>query len=699
MHLLRICILILILARVSHFALAQVEEPLKVKAPPLDEVSPFTMFYDPVENGVILEKQKIDYDLSTETTLRIGPYFFGPDDVSIQMTREQGEVSEIEFGIDVRKRLVPLYVLSFRWPKDFVSHGILEVIDDKNRSVWRRKVTEADLKEWEELTQPRKQTMGPDGKPIKPTVEDLRIKTQKAEVQKRFGLARPETLNKIHRRSAFGLAHTGFFEFPIAQLKEPFRFCLSQDSEVGRLAVCSRRYQITREFGRYGLRQISADVRPRVLVNDKPVTLKGTAIFLDYRVPIKFAAMIKNGSYFEFVSHPKEVNIVDLIEDREYRRLEVIGYGDAPMGPVDQQFYADSANWGILNFMPTIGDLRRFWRVQTPSEAPFIYIRGEGGAPFRQHFVFDRLPSKEARLVLDDKTQRATYSSSTTLKGKASPKVKLSAPDTHLERLSATEFEWEFLAPKKGEMNKSFIEVEEDGHKYRAQFEIYRGRATELSGRLATLVTNDLEFVLMYEVALQHWFEKILFWDHYTLSKLRWGMALRHSDTLAAAVGDDQAFKRIQVTTGDLKYRMTPGIWGRDPSVGLIFSGQNVAYTFKTNAQELTAKAPMVGGGVFWARSMPKILDDFFNIVPFMRYPKWVDAEAIWYPLILEEGKTSVYSFAFNFHGKVQWTPSFFGEAGFGLKNFAWDDETVGPRGTAVRVAIAYGTIGLGYNF
>jgi hypothetical protein len=58
-----------------------------------------------------------------------------------------------------------------------------------------------------------------------------------------------------------------------------------------------------------------------------------------------------------------------------------------------------------------------------------------------------------------------------------------------------------------------------------------------------------------------------------------------------------------------------------------------------------------------------------------------------------------VFSLAFNFHGKVQWTPSFFGEAGFGLKNFAWDDQTVGTRGTAVRVAIAYGTVGLGYTF
>src|SRR5690606_18005378 len=117
--------------------------------------------------------------------------------------------------------------------------------------------------------------------------------------------------------------------------------------------------------------------------------------------------------------------------------------------------------------------------------------------------------------------------------------------------------------------------------------------------------------------------------------KLRWGLAAKHFDTLAVASPKETGFIGLSVTNFDLKYRFSPGIWGRDPSVGILLSGQNVKFNFKRSGQDFEATAPMVGGGMFWARSMPKIIDDFFNLVPFMRYPKWVDAEAIFYPLIL----------------------------------------------------------------
>ena len=96
------------------------------------------------------------------------------------------------------------------------------------------------------------------------------------------------------------------------------------------------------------------------------MTLKGTAIFVENNIPIKFAAILKNGTYFEFVSNPKDVKLVDIVLDRESDELNIIGYGDMPMGDIEETFYADSVFWGFFNFMPTIGDLRRFWKIKTP---------------------------------------------------------------------------------------------------------------------------------------------------------------------------------------------------------------------------------------------------------------------------------------------------------------------------------------------
>jgi hypothetical protein len=137
--------------------------------------------------------------------------------------------------------------------------------------------------------------------------------------------------------------------------------------------------------------------------------------------------------------------------------------------------------------------------------------------------------------------------------------------------------------------------------------------------------------------------------------------------------------------------------------VGGILSYQNLDYAFTSiaDASQYSFSIPVVGGGVFWARSMPKVFDDIFNIVPFMRYPKWVDWEFIFYPLALNSTQASNFMLSMNFHGKVQWTQHFYGEAGFGLKNFSFDDATnPDPQFQfTVPLYVAYGTLGLGFNF
>ena len=678
--------------------------PIAVKnGKSMEEISPYTLFFPPLKNNIYLERQKVDYDLTEKSSLRMGPYLLSEDAVSIQMTREQGEFFEVEFGLEVKRRIGPIYVISFRWPKDYIKSGFLEIINDKGESYWRRELTDEDVKNWKELVIEQREIS-----------DDERLKLVKqaagSKAQKTFGLARPQALNKKHARSIFGLAHRAFYEIPIAQIREPFRFCVSQEDDgKGRTALCSRRYQFARKFGRFSLRPVSKKVRPRVLVNDKPVTLKGTVVFLDYETPIKFSALLSNGTYYEFISKPKDIYLVDLVYDKQADRIEVVGYGDQPMGQIDESFFADTVHWGFLNFMPTIGDLKRYWRASISPRQASLYLKGDGGAPFRQSFTFDALPSQDARATLSKTTQRSTYSETATLEGKLSANSEVSSEDSETRRLDPETFEWEFLAPDSGGYNTDILTIEENGVKWQAEYQIWRGYPGEFSTRLTGIASFELDLVLLGEVAAQYWFEKMFGWDDYRFSKLRWGVLARHFRSLAVLKEDEenQGIVDLNVTNIDLKYRLTPGIWGRDPTVGLIFAFQSMEYGFRQNSTDFTSTNMMGGAGLFWARSMPKIFDDLFNIIPWFRYPKWVDMEAVWYPVPLDGDKTtSVQTLSFNFHGKVQWTKRWFGEAGFGLKNFAYDDPTIGelnnqgnPRGKVISLGIAYGTIGAGFNF
>jgi hypothetical protein len=624
----------------------------------------------------------------------------------MQMTREQGEFYEIGFGLDLQRKIGPIYVVSFKWPTDYMKSGVIEIIDDKSHSLWRRKVTDADLVAWQKILQEQnnRELFERNRAVVEKAIKDDQSKGSADAIRKRLNLARPQQLSPLHQRTQFGLAHKGFYEIPIPSITGAFRYCLSEDNENSRLALCSRRYVFQREFGRYTVKPLPPKGVHYVRINDKPVTDKGTAIFLENTVPIKFSAMTKGGTYFEFVSNPKEIRVVDVVRDPDNKRLHVIGYGDTPMGQIDEAFYADSVHWGFLNFMPTIGDLRKFWRASISLNAPYLYLKGEGGAPFRQSFDFEKLPSTNARIVLSDKTTKSTYSSSVWVKGSVHPEIQLSADGAEVKRVSETEFEWAFPAPEKGVYNTGLLNVHEGETKWKAGYDIYRGYPAEIGARMQMILTDQLQFILLGELAGQLWFESILGWDNYTFSHQRWGVAAKYFQAISGTEGvGDTNIDTLAVTTVGLKYRITPGIWNRDPTVGGILSYQNLDYAFTSIADgsEYSFSIPVIGGGVFWARSMPKVFDNFFNLVPFMRYPKWVDWEFIFYPLALNSTQATNFMLSMNFHGKVQWTQNFYGEAGFGLKNFSFDDATnPDPQFQfTVPLYVAYGTLGLGFNF
>lgn len=669
--------LLLAFVHAQETAVFKTDESKTAKTSTIDQTRYWPLFFDPIMNGIQLSQQAIDYDLSNPLVLKMGPLDLDANAVELHLTRERGEFTEFDFGFEVRKFYTNMYVLSFKWPGEFIPDGQIEIINDQSKTLWRKKVESKDIQEWQELVQSRK----PLDKPPELSKEEKRQK-----------LVRPRQLTfaKEHFNSNFGLWERNIFEFPIVQIREPFRFCVNRAMDDGRLALCSKRYRLVREGGRYFLSVVSKDVRPRVLVNDKPVATKGSAIFLDNSTPIKFAALLGNGTYYEFYSSPKSVAIVDMVLNEETGLVEVMGYGYQPMGDVEKVDRERERFLSFLNFLPTIGMGPDFWRTKYPKDEPYIYIRGNGGAPFKQSFVYDSIPSKKSRAYIDKDSPTTTYDRTVRLEGMTEPGLSVTSKQESSRSLPNNKFEWNFLAGSRGESSKSSLLVTDKNKTWKASHDIYRGYPREFGLRLTGVVSDQFAMILLGEVAGQWWFEDAFWLNSRLFSKQRWGIATKYFQSVAGFGGKDDSQKLvdIKVANADLKYRLSPGIWGQDPTVGLILSYQ------KATLEQFNAS--MLGGGAFWARSMPKWFDVIFNTIPWLRYPKWVDVESIAYVVAGDNKTVLETNFATNFHGKIQWTKAFYGEAGFGIKVFSFKDLSVRKR---VGVGLAYGTVGLGYNF
>jgi hypothetical protein len=130
------------------------------------------------------------------------------------------------------------------------------------------------------------------------------------------------------------------------------------------------------------------------------------------------------------------------------------------------------------------------------------------------------------------------------------------------------------------------------------------------------------------------------------------------------------------------------GVWNRDELFGLIASYQTVKFS--------SVGANLGGVGVYWARTMPRVFADLFELVPILDYSKYVDVEFIYYPMAMGNKTEAGSSYNLNFHGKVFWSKRLYGEAGFGLKQFEFSDLS---QSAGVAFSTAYGTVGIGFIF
>ncbi|WII73780.1 hypothetical protein QJS83_07810 [Bdellovibrio sp. 22V] len=625
------------------------------------------LYFDQLDNGVILPPLELEYDLSAANgkVLRIGNVLFSEKNfffALLPLGKTHSQLNQVLSSGEAEK-----FALVMAWPDKLMTHGTLEMISRTGTVLWTYSFSQDDHVRW-----------------------------QKQLDEWRKGLiTRGAAAKDVARSGIFGSAYAitdvKSTNAPFWGQKDSFRFCITQTDGRNQTKMCSQRYGTKSSGNNVIMGKVRQDpTTPRVLVQNEEAALKNSVpVAVD--MPTAFFAELGTGESYEFVTVPNKLELMDISDTKKPGVLRIVGYDTRPLGRsiiLNPDQYSSLTK--MLGFEATIGDPRKFWASVIKKDDPKIYLPGQGGGVFKQKFELSEIPRAQSRVYLSRRTPTGTYIDGIKLEGRKQPLANISSEQNAVEtnERDPAAFVWHFKATERGQINRSYLNVEFEGKTYKSYFELYKGYPRELSGRF-TGVQASSDFVIMGELAYNQWFEDLFGWTNYWLSRQRWGVSFKYFQSFNQLKVDTAGNTApLSVMTLDFKYRATPGLWGRDESVGGMVSYQNVTF------DEL--KAPMLGVGAFWARSMPKVFDDFFNLLPIFRYPKWVDMEFIYYVSSMDSKVKLDAPMSLNFHGKVLWTDRYFGEAGFGMKRYSFTDTSLNQK---AELNTFYGTVGLGINF
>jgi len=477
--------------------------------------------------------------------------------------------------------------------------------------------------------------------------------------------------------------------------KSGFRFCWKKVERNYFSNYCTPYYRYSSKENQI---VIQTQVAPsKAFLNHVEVEKKGV-IPLRPHQEVRFLVKNLQGFSIEFYSRVPSLELTDFYDsDNKSQYILLFGHSQHPVSsPVKLfPFSPKSSSYPLINWDSTIGDTKDYWVTSIKKNDSSLILPGAGGGLFLFPIEVGIPPLKLHKLNLVEPLT-STYSSHPMIQGLLPSRLELQAiaPGKMNVLKNSTSFQWEIQTPESASINKADLIItdksQDQAQSYTATYALYRGYSSEFSLRLAGSISTDGKLDYLGEVAYNQWFESLFGWSHSLLSQQRWGMSVKHFNPLSK----NTLSLDVKLTTFDLKYRFSRGIWERDETWGLIFGAEDV-YISQIHGS-------FAGIGIFWARSMPKMFDDIANRFPLMNYPKWVDMEMVYYPIPMDEaveiGEAPTYSV--NFHGKVLWSKNIFGEAGFGLKGYSYIRSAINKKNEQmVTINTFYGTMGLGLNF
>jgi hypothetical protein len=414
---------------------------------------------------------------------------------------------------------------------------------------------------------------------------------------------------------------------------------------------------------------------------------------------IELRAIFGNGALINFNIYApdmKQLQVLDVVKSLDNRTVNITGNGIAP----NSQAEIREPEKSYLNFWQATGLIvKPLWRIKIPIEAPTIKVNAAFNVPFNLLVHFTDLPSESERLVTEefqnnDHTYLSkTYLSQPHLRVLTPLGVKLNSAEISVRSIDKEKYLWTLDAPVTLGANVSRIGLispsKSSTQPWVANCELFRAHPFEASMNLVSSSAGSGSMALFGEANLHWWSENLGFSENRPLLYHRWGLGARYMQSVNKfKFSDGYQISTLNLASVNLDFNILSGVWNFDEIFGVMASVANVGIN--------SSSVSVMGGGAYWARSMPKIFDDILNVLPVLRYRKYVDMDVVVYPVAFGTTAKLSTSLDVNFHGKIFWTPRFFGDAGIGAKHFSVYGHS---SGSVVYFNAVHGLVGLGFQF
>ncbi len=577
------------------------------------------MFFNPQDNGVRLSEPHFEYDLSGDE-YQIGGLKFSIEDFGIY--------SGLIAWVDTQGTYYYKDRVEFQLPKGAMHFGKVEVYSRIGRKLLELNFDEKNMQEWK--TWKKKLSTG---KRVTKGNRYLKI------------LKDPNIPSEI----PFGSVEIeqGLF----TDVEEPIFYCVSAVNVQLKLKskICSP--PLKKRGGQF-LPFPYRTTKTFVKLDGKNRS-KGKILLKQGEEPRKLRARLKDGIRLRVDFAYPRYEIVDIIATAG-SEVRLIGIGERPLG----YEYLDEVPfslWKLFYLEETYPNKPRYWQVFIENGGA-IYISMLGLDLKTIKISSETYPVEEQRPYLKLLKSEETYSSRPKLEGVSEVGVS-GFQQSELKNLEGNKIELTFPAPKKSEINLGKVRVEK---KFVASRGIYRGYSNLLSG-VGTLAPdlNNGQLVVLYNFHSEMWFNSIFGWRNRWLSYQKWGVDLKYvgSFTNPQTIG----FNSLEFFETSLKYRFYSGLAYREATVGAIYK--------YFSADLSPGYEGFHGLGMFWSRSLFKILSDSISWIGIFDHPIWLDMHFVYFPVDGSGRIPHGLNFQTSFEAKVFWRPWFFGRFGLDYRN------------------------------
>ena len=485
------------------------------------------------------------------------------------------------------------------------------------------------------------------------------------------------------------------FRFPfeaikhVAEYEKGIHFCIKDRIPGTFVQVCSDKIKLSEnQFA-----PIRKSDQVKVLVNGKKVPTNAQINLGKNDKEIEIHIKFKSGLKIFIKDQVRHVDIENVSLNIREKRIGVAGKREShhkeKLSLKQQVFkFLKEKNYYVEKLRPNVDWPQELIDVEMEF-APYQ----EGAGTQLYGLSFDEIPSENYNIHLDDKAPIATYSSEVVLRGFKSPEEEVFGVRKGALKINKEKkiFLWKFKTPNKGEYNKDHIVYRRNkDQKFYLSRRVFRGHQGSISANAALTGSLDLSIVPGYTLNADFWPETI--YNRHPAFFQRWGLGIGKFQTLSSfsVQGTREKFS-VDWTNIDIMGRFTRGVRPVQSTFGaaLRYLVPTVDRTTRS-----TLSPQMLGLGVFWHTAPQKIIDDFFNIAPFFRYPKWMEISLYVYPVTFADVSLGL-AFSYHARGRLLFAQNWFFDASINVNSVTF--QKAGD--SKVSISTAHGTLGFGYSF